>query len=115
MQAPSTAQELSSDAEEDVPAAEDEASPDSIIRIKLKSYWVDLIQNAADKIVKAAEEIKRWTVLRSPHVDKDSRETFEQRTHKRLVDIHGASPATMDRLMSVDVPAGVGIDVRILE
>lgn len=56
MQASSTAQELSSDAEEDVPAAEDEASPDSIIRIKLKSYWVDLIQNAADKIVKAAEE-----------------------------------------------------------
>lgn len=54
-------------------------------------------------------------MLRSPHVDKDSRETFEQRTHKRLVDIHGASPATMDRLMSVDVPAGVGIDVRILE
>lgn len=95
------------------------------IRIKLKSYWVDLLHDAVDKIQAAAADTgasiagpvplptrkKVYTVLRSPHVNKDSREQFEVRLHQRLIDIKDLSSGTIDRLMSLDLPAGVDIEV----
>ncbi len=56
--------------------------------------------------------INRWTVLRSPHVDKKSREQFEIRTHKRLLDILEPTPETVDALMKLDLPAGVDVEIK---
>jgi small subunit ribosomal protein S10 len=56
--------------------------------------------------------INRWTVLRSPHVDKKSREQFEIRTHKRLLDIIEPTPETVDALMKLDLPAGVDVEIK---
>jgi small subunit ribosomal protein S10 len=56
--------------------------------------------------------IRKWTVLRSPHVNKDSREQFEQRTYSRLIDVKNLSAETVERLMQLDIPAGVHIDVK---
>ncbi|HHP50873.1 MAG TPA: 30S ribosomal protein S10, partial [Moorella mulderi] len=53
------------------------------------------------------------TVLRSPHIDKDSREQFEMRTHKRLIDIHEPNQKTVDALMRLDLPAGVDIEIKL--
>lgn len=58
-------------------------------------------------------KIRKYTVLRSPHVNKDSREQFETRTHQRLIDIKDPSPATIDDLMSLDLPAGVDVQVKL--
>jgi small subunit ribosomal protein S10 len=57
--------------------------------------------------------ISRWTVLRSPHVDKTSREQFEMRTHKRLLDILDPTPQTVDALMKLDLPAGVDVEIKL--
>ena len=57
--------------------------------------------------------IRKYTVLRSPHVNKDSREQFEIRTHQRLFDFHDPSAATIDALMDLDLPAGVDVDVKL--
>lgn len=57
--------------------------------------------------------ISRWTVLRSPHVDKKSREQFEMRVHKRLVDILEPTPDTVNALMKLDLPAGVDVEIKI--
>lgn len=54
-----------------------------------------------------------YTVLRSPHVNKDSREQFELRTHQRLIDVKNLSPETVDRLMQLDLPAGVDVEVKL--
>jgi|TARA_B110000263_G_C15212508_1_gene465940 small subunit ribosomal protein S10 len=54
-----------------------------------------------------------YTVLRSPHVDKKSREQFETRIHKRLIDIFDSTPQTVDALMKLDLPAGIGIDIKV--
>jgi len=54
-----------------------------------------------------------YTVLRSPHVDKTSREQFETRVHKRLIDIYNSTPQTVDALMKLDLPAGIGIDIKV--
>ena len=54
-----------------------------------------------------------YTVLRSPHVDKKSREQFETRGHKRLIDIYDSTPQTVDALMKLDLPAGIGIDIKV--
>jgi small subunit ribosomal protein S10 len=54
-----------------------------------------------------------YTVLRSPHVDKKSREQFETRIHKRLIDIYNSTPQTVDALMKLDLPAGIGIDIKV--
>jgi small subunit ribosomal protein S10 len=54
-----------------------------------------------------------YTVLRSPHVDKKSREQFETRIHKRLIDIYDSTPQTVDALMKLDLPAGIGIDIKV--
>ena len=56
---------------------------------------------------------ERWTVLRSPHVDKKSREQFELRTHKRLLDINDSRPQTMDALTKLDLPAGVDVEIKV--
>jgi len=96
------------------------------IRIRLKAYDHRVLDQSAERIVDTAKrtgafvsgpvplptEINRICVLRSPHVDKKSREHFEMRTHKRLIDILQASPKTMDALMHLDLPAGVDIELK---
>ena len=97
------------------------------IRIRLQSYDAQLIDAAAEKIVETAKhtgarvsgpiplptERNLYTVIRSPHKDKDSREQFEMRTHKRLIDILDPSPSTVDSLMRLDLPAGVDIEIKL--
>ena len=96
------------------------------IRIKLKSYDHSLIDIAAARIIEAAEktgsriagpiplptEKEVVTILRSPHVNKDSREQFELRTHKRVIDIYTSTKA-LDSLMKLDLPAGVDINIKL--
>lgn len=96
------------------------------IRIKLKSFDHRLIDQSAREIVLTAKrtgarvagpvplptEISRWTVLRSPHTDKKSREQFEIRTHKRLIDIIAPTPQTIDALMRLELPAGVDVEIK---
>jgi small subunit ribosomal protein S10 len=97
------------------------------IRIKLKSFDHRILDQSAQKIVSTAlragatvigpvplptkKEI--YCVLRSPHVDKKSREQFEIRTHKRLIDILDPAPKTIDALMQLDLPAGVDIEIKL--
>ncbi len=97
------------------------------IRIKLKSFDHRLIDEAAARIVDAATKSgckvsgpiplptdkEIITILRSPHVNKDSREQFELRTHKRLIDIFSASSKTVDQLSRLDLPAGVDINIKL--
>ena len=97
------------------------------IRIRLQSYDAQLIDAAAEKIVETAKhtgarvsgpiplptERNLYTVIRSPHKDKDSREQFEMRTHKRLIDILEPTPNTVDSLMRLDLPAGVDIEIKL--
>ena len=96
------------------------------IRIKLKSYDHNLIDKSAEKIIKTVKSTgavvsgpiplptKRtvYTVLRSPHVDKKSREQFEIRTHKRLIDILEPTQQTVDSLMKLDLSAGVDVEIK---
>ena len=96
------------------------------IRIKLKAYEHNLIDQSAEKIVDTAKrtgarvsgpiplptEKEIVTILRSPHKYKDSREQFEMRTHKRLIDILQPSAKTVDALMKLDLPAGVDIEIK---
>ena len=97
------------------------------IRIRLKAFDHRLLDASADKIVETAKrtgasvsgpiplptEKNIYTILRSPHVNKDSREQFEMRTHKRLIDIIDPTPKTMDSLIRLDLPAGVDIEVKL--
>ena len=97
------------------------------IRIKLKAYEHNLIDQSAEKIVDTAKrtgarvsgpiplptEKEVVTILRSPHKYKDSREQFEMRTHKRLIDILQPSAKTVDALMKLDLPAGVDIEIKL--
>ena len=97
------------------------------IRIRLKAYDHKSLDQSAAKIVETAKktgamvsgpiplptEKNIYTILRSPHVNKDSREQFEMRTHKRLIDILQPSPKTVDALMRLDLPAGVDIEIKI--
>jgi len=96
------------------------------IRIKLKAYDHEIIDRSAKKIVETVENSgakvsgpiplpnKRnmYCVIRSPHVDKDSREHFEIRIHKRLIDIIDPTPKTVDLLMRLSLPAGVDIEIK---
>jgi len=96
------------------------------IRIKLKSYDHAMIDQSAGEIVRAARRTGAltsgpvplptkksiYTVLRSPHVDKKSREQFEIRIHKRLIDITRSSAQTMEALEKLDIPAGVDIEIK---
>ena len=97
------------------------------IRIKLKSYDFNLVDKSAEKIVKTVKSTgavvtgpiplpthkKIFTVLRSPHVNKKSREQFEIRTHKRLLDIIDPPPQTVDALMKLDLAAGVDVEIKL--
>ena len=97
------------------------------IRIKLKAYEHNLIDQSAARIVETAKrtgakvsgpiplptEKEVVTILRSPHKYKDSREQFEQRTHKRLIDILDPNPRTVDALTKLDLPAGVEIEIKL--
>ncbi len=97
------------------------------IRIKLRAYDHNLIDQAAAKIVDTAAksgaavsgpiplptEKEVVTILRAPHKYKDSREQFELRTHKRLIDIYNAGPKTVDALMKLDLAAGVDIKIKL--
>ncbi|NOY59747.1 MAG: 30S ribosomal protein S10 [Calditrichaeota bacterium] len=97
------------------------------IRIKLKAYDHRLIDKSTEKIINTAKQTGAmisgpiplptrrsvYTVLRSPHVDKKSREQFETRIHKRLVDIHNSSPKTVDALMKLELPAGVDVEIKV--
>ncbi len=99
---------------------------DQKIRIRLKAYDHRVLDQSAHEIVETAErtgarvagpiplptERSIYTVLRSPHVDKKSREQFEIRTHKRLVDILEPTPQTVDALMRLDLPAGVDVEIK---
>ena len=96
------------------------------IRIRLKAYDHKLLDLSASQIVDTAKrtgasvsgpiplptEKSVYTILRSPHVNKDSREQFEMRTHKRLIDILDATPKTVDSLMRLDLPSGVDIEIK---
>ena len=98
------------------------------IRIRLKAYDHDVVDQSARKIVQTVKrtqaevrgpvplptERHRVTVIRSPHKDKDSREHFEMRIHKRLLDIVNSSAKTVDSLQRIDLPAGVDIEIKIL-
>ena len=97
------------------------------IRIKLKAYEHGLIDQSAEKIVETAKrtgatvsgpiplptEKEIVTILRATHKYKDSREQFETRTHKRLIDILQPSAKTVDALMKLDLPAGVDIEIKL--
>jgi small subunit ribosomal protein S10 len=93
----------------------------------LKAYDHRLLDQSAQRIVETARrtgalvagpiplptERNVYTILRSPHIDKDSREQFELRTHKRLIDIKEPTPRTVDALMKLDLPAGVDIEIKL--
>lgn len=97
------------------------------IRIKLKAYDHRILDQAVREIVDTAQRtgarlvgpmplptrINKFTVLRSPHVDKKSREQFEIRTHKRLIDIHDPTPQTVDALMKLELAAGVDVEIKL--
>ena len=97
------------------------------IRIRLKAYDSRVLDQSTTEIVDTARahrargwpgpiplptDKNKWTVLRSPHVDKKSREQFEIRTHKRLIDIFEPTPQTVDALMKLDLPAGVDVEIK---
>ncbi|MDX9871784.1 MAG: 30S ribosomal protein S10 [Clostridia bacterium] len=97
------------------------------IRIRLKAFDHKILDQSAEKIVDTAKRTGAFvagpiplpternihTILRSPHVNKDSREQFEMRTHKRLIDILEPNPKTVDALMGLDLPAGVDIEIKL--
>ncbi len=97
------------------------------IRIRLKAFDHRLLDKSVREIVDTAKRtgatikgpiplptrINRFTVLRSPHVDKKSREQFEIRTHKRLMDIMEPTQTTVDALMKLDLPAGVDVEIKL--
>jgi small subunit ribosomal protein S10 len=102
--------------------------PGQRIRIKLKSFDYHVLDKSAAEIVSTARRTGAmtsgpvplptrrsvYTVLRSPHVDKKSREQFEMRTHKRLIDISQSTPQAIDALMKLELPAGVDIEIKLL-
>ncbi len=91
------------------------------IRVRLRAFDVELIDQSAKSIVDTVvnagpvplpTKINKFTVLRSPHVNKKSREQFEMRTHKRLIDIIKPSSTVMDALMRLELPAGVDVEIK---
>nr|AFK36859.1 unknown [Lotus japonicus] len=105
----------------------DAMAPKQKIRIKLRSYWVPLIEDSCKQILEAARNTNAKTmgpvplptkkriycVLKSPHVHKDARFHFEIRTHQRLIDILYPTAQTIDSLMQLDLPAGVDVEVKL--
>ena len=103
------------------------AAQKEMIRIRLKAYDHQLIDQSAERIVETAKRTgaavsgpiplptkkEIITILRSVHVNKDSREQFERRTHKRLIDVIKPSQKTVEALMSLELPAGVEIEIKL--
>ena len=101
--------------------------PATKIRIRLKAYDHRVLDQSTSEIVDTARrtgarlagpiplptDLNKWTVLRSPHVDKKSREQFEIRTHKRLMDIVDPTDKTVDALMKLDLAAGVDVEIKV--
>ena len=99
----------------------------NVVRIKLKAYDHRILDNAAQKIVETVKrtggeisgpvplptEIQKYTILRAVHKYKDSREQFEMRTHKRLIDIKNPSKETIYALTHLDIPSGVDIQIKL--
>ncbi len=99
----------------------------NVVRIKLKAYDHRVLDNAATKIVETVKrtggeisgpvplptEVQKYTILRAVHKYKDSREQFEMRTHKRLIDIKNPSKETVDALTHLDIPSGVDIQIKL--
>ena len=97
------------------------------IRIRLKAFDHEIIDQSTRKIVETVNRTDatvrgpiplptdkhRYTVIRGPHIDKDSREHFEMRVHKRLIDIVDVGPKTIDALQRIELPAGVDIEIKI--
>ena len=97
------------------------------IRIRLKAFDHAVIDQTAADIVRTAQKTgatvrgpiplptrrQRWTVLRSPHIDKKSREQFELKTHKRVIDILDSKPQTVYALTKLDLPAGVDVEIKV--
>ena len=97
------------------------------IRIRLKAYEHGILDQAAEKIVETAKRTDAsvagptplptdrsvYTIIRATHKYKDSREQFEMRTHKRLIDIVNPTPKTVDALMKLDLPSGVNIEIKL--
>ena len=98
------------------------------VRIKIKAYDHRVLDTAAKKIVETVKrtggeisgpvplptEVEKFTILRAVHKDKDSREQFEMRTHKRLIDIKNPSKETIDALAHLDLPSGVDIQIKTI-
>ncbi len=96
------------------------------IRVKLRGFDVELVEQSARSIVQTVNKagakvsgpvplptrINKYTVLRSPHVNKKSREQFEMRTHKRLIDILDPTPKVVEALMKLELPAGVDVEIK---
>lgn len=101
--------------------------PKQRIRIRLKAFDHKILDQSARQIVETAQrtgadvagpvplptEKNRFTVMRSPFIDKDSQEHFEMRTHKRLIDVLDPTPKTVDALMRLNLPAGVNIEIKL--
>ncbi|EIM78624.1 30S ribosomal protein S10 [Nitritalea halalkaliphila LW7] len=97
------------------------------IRIKLKSYDHSLVDKSSEKIVKAVKSTgavvvgpiplptkkEKFTVLKSPHVNKKARDQYQLCTYKRLVDIYSNSPKTVDALMKIELPSGVDVEIKV--
>ena len=97
------------------------------IRIHLRAYDNKILDISTEEIVNTAKrtgaqvkgpiplptKLERFTVLRSPHIDKKSREQFETRTHKRLIDIEEPTPQTIEALMKLDLASGVDVEIKI--
>ena len=98
------------------------------VRIKLKSFDHTLVDQSAQRIVKTVKSSgaivsgpiplpthkKIYTVLRSPHVNKEAREQFQLSSHKRIMDIYNASSKTIDALMKLELPSGVHVDIKVI-
>ena len=107
--------------------AEPQITPQSRIRIRLRAYDHRVLDQSVGKIVETARRtgavvagpvllpthIRKYTVLRSPHVDKKSREQFEMRTHKRLIELKSPTSRTVDELMKLDLPGGVDVEIKL--
>ncbi len=99
------------------------------IRIRLKAFDHRILDQSANEIVSTAKRtgarvcgpvplptrVERFTVLRSPHIDKKSQEAFEMRTHKRLLDVIEPTEQTISALMKLDLPAGVDVEIKIMD
>ena len=106
--------------------AEAHAMDQQKMRIRLRAYDHRMLDESLSKIVEAVRrsgasfvgpvllptQIKKYTVLRSPHTDKKSRDQFEMRIHKRLLDIVDTTPKTVEELMKLDLPAGVEVEIK---